>query len=167
MKPTVYVETTIPSLLTAWPSGELQIAAQQVATRDWWDQERPFFKLVASQTVEDELAAGGYAGQERALAEVRRLPYLPGIAAVQDVVNKLLAAHVVPAAVPGDAFHLAFATVHRVDYLLSWNRAHLVSEEAQTQLARFGAACGLRTPLVVSPDSIPKVALGQRIRRRD
>ena len=29
MKPTVYIETTIPSLLTAWPSGDLQIAAQQ------------------------------------------------------------------------------------------------------------------------------------------
>jgi hypothetical protein len=117
--------------------------------------------------VEDELAAGDYAGQERAVAEARRLPYLPGIAAVQDVVNKLLAVNVVPETAPGDAFHLAFATVYRVDYLLSWNRAHLVSEETQGKLARFRAAFGLRTPLVVSPASSPKVALGEDIRRRD
>jgi hypothetical protein len=40
MKPTVYIETTIPSLLTSWPSGDLQIAAQQVATRDRWERLR-------------------------------------------------------------------------------------------------------------------------------
>jgi hypothetical protein len=43
----------------------------------------------------------------------------------------------------------------------------LVSEETQAKLARFRAAFGLRTPLVVSPVSIPKAALGENIRRRD
>jgi hypothetical protein len=32
MKPTVYVETTIPSLLTAWPSRDVEFAGQQIAT---------------------------------------------------------------------------------------------------------------------------------------
>jgi len=66
-----------------------------------------------------------------------------------------------------DALHLAFATVYRVDYLLSWNRAHLVSEETQAKLVGFQVAFGVRTPLVVSPESIPKAALGEDIRRRD
>ena len=30
MKPSVYIETTIPSLLTAWPNRDVQVAAQQV-----------------------------------------------------------------------------------------------------------------------------------------
>ncbi len=38
MKPTVYIETTIPSLLTAWPSRDVEILAQQIATRDWWEK---------------------------------------------------------------------------------------------------------------------------------
>lgn len=165
-KPTVYVDTNIFSTLY-YRGGDAKALKERLTTREWWEQERPFFKLVASQTVEDELAKGDYRGRERALAEVRKLPYLADIAAVHDVITKLLAAHVVPATVPGDAFHLAFATVYRVDYLLSWNRAHLVSEETQAKLARFRAAFGLRTPLVVSPDSIPKAALGEIIRRRD
>jgi predicted nucleic acid-binding protein len=165
-KPTVYVDTNIISALYYRGADPLALKTQ-LTTREWWEQERPFFRVVVSQTVEDELAEGDYPGQERAVAEVRRLPYLPGTAAVQDVFTKLRAAHVVPSAVSGDAFHLAFATVYRVDYLLSWNRAHLVSEETQAKLARFRAAYGLRTPLVVSPDSIPKAALGANIRRRD
>jgi len=165
-KPTVYVDANIPSILHYRGADPLALK-EQLATREWWEQERPFFKLFASQTVQNELAAGEYAAQERALAEVRRLPYLARSAAVHDFVYKLLAAHVIPEAVPGDAFHLAFATVYRIDYLLSWNRAHLVSEEAQGRLARFRAAFGLRTPLVVSPLSIPKAMLGENIRRRD
>jgi len=30
VKPSVYIETTIPSLLTAWPSRDVEIAAQQM-----------------------------------------------------------------------------------------------------------------------------------------
>lgn len=58
MKPTVYIETTIPSLLTAWPSRDLQIAAQQQATRDWWEHRRHAFDLFVSPVVLGEAAAG-------------------------------------------------------------------------------------------------------------
>ena len=166
IRPTVYVDTNIISALHYRGTDPL-VLKLRLATREWWEHERPFFKLVASQAVEDELAAGIHPSKERALAEVRKLPYLAGIAAVQDVFTKLLATHVVPAAAQVDALQLAFATVYSVDYLLSWNRAHLVSEETQGKLARFRAVFGLRTPLVVSPESIPKAALGEDIRRRD
>jgi predicted nucleic acid-binding protein len=140
---------------------------EQLATREWWEQERRFFRVLASRAVESELVAGEYPGQQEALAKVRRLPYLPYDPAVRDVEAKLLNAKVIPLTVPGDAVQLAFAIVHRVDYLMSWNRAHLVSEETQGRLARFWAAFGMRTPLVVSPKSIPRSLLGESIRRRD
>jgi hypothetical protein len=34
--PTVYIETTIVSYLTAWPSRDIVRAAHQQLTRDWW-----------------------------------------------------------------------------------------------------------------------------------
>lgn len=49
MKPTVYVETTIPSLLTAWPNRDVEILAQQIATREWWEKRRQAFDLYVSQ----------------------------------------------------------------------------------------------------------------------
>ena len=45
MKPRVYLETTIPSYLTAWPSRDLVRAAHQQITRDWWDRRRAEFEL--------------------------------------------------------------------------------------------------------------------------
>jgi len=36
MKRGVYIETTIPSYLTAWPSRDLVRAAHQQITQEWW-----------------------------------------------------------------------------------------------------------------------------------
>ena len=48
MKPTVYIETTIPSLLTAWPNRDVEILAQQVATRERWEA-MPVPRVTVSQ----------------------------------------------------------------------------------------------------------------------
>ena len=58
MKPTVYIETTIPSLLTAWPSRDLIVAADQQMTRRWWETRRGQFQLFVSEFVLDEAGQG-------------------------------------------------------------------------------------------------------------
>ena len=58
MKQTVYLETTIPSYLTAWRSNELIMAANQQATREWWDLAKPNFEVFISEVVIKEAAEG-------------------------------------------------------------------------------------------------------------
>jgi hypothetical protein len=58
MKPTVYLETTVISYLTAWPSRDVVRLARQQQTREWWDGQRHRFGLVCSEIVEQEVAAG-------------------------------------------------------------------------------------------------------------
>ena len=57
-KPSVYVETSVVSYLTARRSRELVLAAQQKITRDWWRDAPQRFVLVASELVFTEAAAG-------------------------------------------------------------------------------------------------------------
>src|SRR4029453_5010672 len=64
MKPKVYLETTIPSYLTARPSRDLVTAAHQQITREWWDTRRHAFDLFVSQMVLDEAGAGAQMGPE-------------------------------------------------------------------------------------------------------
>ena len=56
--PTVYLETTIPSYLAAFPSRDLIIAAHQQITHDWWRTARKHFELYISEPVLDEIRAG-------------------------------------------------------------------------------------------------------------
>ena len=51
MKPKVYVETSVVSYLTAWPSRDVVILGNQVATREWWRQAVNRFELVVSEYV--------------------------------------------------------------------------------------------------------------------
>jgi len=54
----VYIETSIVSFASAWPSRDIQTAALQQQARDWWAFERAKFDLVTSQVTLNEAAAG-------------------------------------------------------------------------------------------------------------
>lgn len=54
----VYIETTIPSYLTSWPSPQVVHAGHQISTRDWWDNHRQRFELFTSLVTHQEAASG-------------------------------------------------------------------------------------------------------------
>jgi hypothetical protein len=85
MKPSVYIETTIPSYLTAWPSNNLIRAAHQEVTRQWW-AKRDGYTIYASRLVIEECEAGD---QEAAAAArvCRNAGYEPPIICTPEELN--------------------------------------------------------------------------------
>jgi len=55
MKPSLYLESTIPSYLVAPPSRDLLVAAHQQVTAEWWRTRRIGFDLYVSQFILDEI----------------------------------------------------------------------------------------------------------------
>ncbi len=96
----------------------------------------------------------------------RRLRYLSTNADVTALMNRLLEQDVVPINKRGDAVHVAVSAVHEVNYLLTWNYAHMANPSSQARLKAICDQAGLVAPLMVSPESIPQVRFGQTIRRR-
>ena len=66
---TVYIETSIVSYLRQRPSSQVVMAARQLLTHQWWDDERGNYELVTSQYVIDEASAGDPALAEEAATE--------------------------------------------------------------------------------------------------
>ena len=58
MLPTIYLETSVISYLTAQPSRDVVTAGYQQVTRDWWRTAQNRFDLVASELVLLEASAG-------------------------------------------------------------------------------------------------------------
>jgi len=151
MQPTVYIETTIPSLLTAWPSGDLQIAAQQVATRDWWETRRGDFELYVSPEVLDEASRGNAEAARLRLETVANLPVLAVTDDVEELTRRILATGLIPLRATRDAAHIAFASVHGMDFLLTWNCRHIHNAMISRRLSGVCAAMGFTLPVLCTP----------------
>lgn len=165
-KPSIYLDTNVISVLT-YSGRDPMVVAQQATTEDWWALECPSFDVWSSRIVLEELSGGVYPGQDKAIQVCVRLRHLPFTSAVKRAATLLKLARIVPEGEDGDAIHLAFTIVHGIDYLMSWNHAHLVNVDTQNRLQRLCKHENWRIPVLVSPNTIPKATLGQEIERED
>lgn len=60
----------------------------------------------------------------------------------------------IPAKAATDAFHIAMATVHGMDFLLTWNCTHIHNLSIIRRLERNCAAAGYACPVICSPDDL-------------
>ena len=51
-----------------------------------------------------------------------------------------------------DALHVALASFHKVDYLVTWNFGHLANVRKQARVRLFNAAAGFFSPVIVTPE---------------
>lgn len=164
-KPTLYPDANMHSS-RFYRGASTALLARKVRTCEWWEKESRNFKLVSSATVFGELSNGVYVGKANAMAAAKKLPFLPKTSDVVRCAQIYLELGLFPPAEDADAMHLALATVHRIDYLLTWNYAHLANPVMLPKFEWVNLKNGWRTPLLVSPGSIPWHSLGQSIRRR-
>ena len=123
--PRLYVETTIPSYLTARPSKDLRLAANQQTTREWWDTRRHEYDLFISEVVLDEAADGDPEFTARRLTLLNGIARLQASEVADALVARLLDEQIIPAVAAPDAAHVAIAAAHSMDFLLTWNCTHI------------------------------------------
>ena len=154
MKPTVYIETTIPSFLKARTAKDVVIAGKQEVTKQWWAQRRQEYELFVSQLVYDEAARGdGGAAQERLNALVD-VPFLALDAEALELSDAIVRAGVIPEKAVTDAGHIALAARHGMDFLLTWNCRHIANAEILDSVGEVVAVYGYKLPIICTPDEL-------------
>jgi hypothetical protein len=154
MKPRVYLETTIPSYLTAWPSRDLVRAAHQQITRDWWDRRRAEFELYISQVVLRECQAGDATAAAERLKILQDLPLLEQTEEATRLAQALVDRVPLPERAAVDALHVAIAAVHGVDYLLTWNCTHIANATLRDPIESVCRENGYEPPAICTPDEL-------------
>ena len=150
----IYIETTIPSYLTARPSRDIVQAARQQLTREWWDMERRNYDLCISQIVLDEAAAGDAEAAQRRMAVIDTLPLLDLTFEVDGLAETIMQSGLLPASASRDAVHIAVTAVHQVHFLLTWNCRHIANATIFRDLQHIIMSAGYDVPVICTPEEL-------------
>ena len=151
MKKTVYIETSIPSYLTARPSRDIRAAAWQQITAQWWNEARPDYELFTWELVLVEASAGDPDAAGRRLEALQGVAELPIDREVQELAEALIVKGGVPAGAEADALHIAVAAVHRIDYLLTWNFRHIDNAATKPLIRAISSDSGYSCAEICAP----------------
>jgi hypothetical protein len=150
----VYVETTVISYLASRPSRDVVVAGRQQVTQAWWETRRPAFDVVVSQLVLDEAGAGDPQAAERRLTLVAGLPLLEITSAVESLAASLIEEVPLPPQAGADAAHIAVAASHGVDFVLTWNVAHIANAVLRRRVEAVCRRHGYVAPILCTPDEL-------------
>ena len=101
-----------------------------------------------------EASAGDVTEVAKRLNILANVPLLDVTNEVTLLVNELLSKGVLPPKAGSDAVHIAVATVHRVDYLLSWNCKHIANAHVRKMTERHFRTLGYETPVICTPEEL-------------
>lgn len=151
MRRSVYIETTVVSLLTARPVRDAILAGKMAATRHWWSAVLPRVEACCSVAVIAESSAGD------PVAASLRLDALEGlrVLGVSDTAHQLADTLVRRAALPAkarvDALHVAVSAIHKIDFLLTWNCTHIANPSLQKRIRLIIEESGYDAPTICTP----------------
>ena len=151
MKPKVYLETTIISYLTARPSRDLVMAANQETTHEWWTGCRDGFDLYISQLVFEEAGAGDIDAAHRRIETLRGIVRLDITDQTTILGKKLVNGIPLPAKARADALHIAVAAINGMDYLLTWNCSHIANAVLRPRIEAICREAGCEPPIICTP----------------
>ena len=120
-------------------------------TREWWSGHSSSHRLVTSVAVIDELQVAPPAKRERALELVAPLERFPFTDEIDEIIRDYIGHKLMPADALGDAAHLAFASFHGCDWLLTWNCKHLANANKFDHIRVINRRLGLRSPELITP----------------
>lgn len=147
MKKSIYLETSVIGAYL--DNGD---SFRRDLTIRWWEREMSEYRAVTSVLTVREL--------ER-VSEPHRTSYLNLVGAVEQIElteeAAILAEGYISRAIfhrkfIGDALHVALASYHKIDYLVTWNFGHIANVRRQARIRLFNTTAGFFVPMIITPE---------------
>jgi len=157
MKPSVYIETSVISYRTAQMSRDLIVAAHQQITAEWWGKAIPKVEAFVSSMVLEEIGKGDPDAAKKRTEAVSGIEVLEVVKEVRELADRYFAAIDLPERARADAYHVALAVWHGMDYLVTWNCTHIAGGRARRIVRRVCAGQGIAAPVICTPEELMEI----------
>jgi len=153
-KPSIYLETSVISYYTARRSRDISSIYHQDITRSWWESYRHNYTVYISAAVIDEIRRGDTEAANQRLKSVDEFVLLPILPECEQLAFRYARDLKLPAKALYDALHIAIATVHEVEYLVTWNCAHIANAHIRRGLQQINESEGRPSPVICTPEEL-------------
>ncbi len=157
VKPKVYVETSVISYLTARPSRDIIVIANQQATQEWWNERSGQFDLYVSQLVKQEAVFGDAEAISKRQQTISQCTLLDITQEAVSLAKKLVEQGAIHKNAVEDALHVAIAAVNGMDYLITWNFKHIANALIRANIEFACRSNGYEPPIICSPLELMEV----------
>jgi len=153
MKPRVYIETSAVSYRAGRASRDVVIAGRQQSTLDFWALLGGELSPFVSALVVKEAGKGNAELAQCRLDAIQAFPVLRTTPEAERLAAAILDARGVPAEYPEDALHIALAALAGMDFIVTWNFAHINNPFTKMMIRQAVENAGYECPEIISPDA--------------
>jgi len=153
MKRKVYIETSVVSYFTAQASRDVVIAGRQQATRDFWGLLSGELLPYVSALVLKEAGQGNLEQVRKRLEAIGPFSVLRVTPEAERLAQTIMEGRGIPREYPEDALHIATAAVGGMDFIVTWNFAHINNPFTRLMIRQAVENADYGCPEIVSPDA--------------
>jgi hypothetical protein len=158
----VYLDTPIPSYLTAPLSADIAKARMQRITPVWWLRYRPDCDIFVSDCVFVECRGGNEDAARKRLAALESIDAARLSERSEALFESLLADGLIPEKARADAEHIAYAATNSVHFLLTWNCKHHANRTVLRRVTQRCESQGFCCPNVCTPETMMRICAYER-----
>ncbi|MEP7211538.1 MAG: hypothetical protein ABI791_00575 [Acidobacteriota bacterium] len=118
----------------------------------WFEHELPEYQVYTSLLVQRELERVEEPHRTGYLKIIKPLQQLELTDEVAILADGYISRGIFHRKFMADAIHVAMASFHKVDYLVTWNFGHLANVRKQARVRLFNTAAGFFSPVIVTPE---------------
>ena len=147
MKLSVYLETSVVGAYL--DNGE---PFRRDLTIRWWERELSEYEAFSSRLVRRELEQ---VAEPHRTGYLRLVEYLPELELTDEVAmlaEGYLSRGIFHRKYLAEALHVALASFHKIDYLVTWNFGNIANVRRQARIRLFNIAAGFHVPQITTPE---------------
>ncbi|MBP7415683.1 MAG: PIN domain-containing protein [Pyrinomonadaceae bacterium] len=147
MKLSLYLETSVVGAYL--DNGE---PFRRDLTIRWWEHEMSEYTAYSSILVQREVERVAEPYRSGCLNLIKPFEQLDLAEEVAILAEGYIDRGIFHRKFMADAIHVAIASFHKIDYLVTWNFGHIANVRKQARLRMFNTAAGFFSPVIVTPE---------------
>ena len=104
-----------------------------------------------------------YHKKKEAIKLIKLFPVLKEHKNIESLATQYIKHQIIPERYLSDAFHIAFASFHKIDYLVTWNIRHMASPQRKNLILAFNASKNIFLPIIATPEELIKQLYEQEL----